>query len=1010
MSELQQHQNVPPAAAGPAVQAAVPWRLLDGAGIGVCSLTWEGRLLAVNKALCALLARDEQALLATTWQELADADDRAQGLADPRTLIDGAAAVVPVRRRLLRADGTSVWVDVTASAVRAEDGGPNRLTAVIVDVSGAIRAERQAAAAVREVEENFRQFAEALDDIILVGTPDGRILFSNRALVDKLGYTPEQLDRMHLLELHPAHKRAEAEGVFAAMLRGERSACRLPLETADGQLLPVETRVTAGSWNDGPCVFAVSKDLTKEQESLQRFDLLFNSNPSLMGVTDVEEGRYTEVNQAFLDTLGYSREEVIGHTAAQIGLLVAPEQRDELARRLLAEGRLSAHAMQVRCKDGSLRDGLFAGEVIELKGRRYFLTVMIDDTERLRAQHELRVNERRLRSILDTAPAIICTYHLPSHGLTSISRGVERILGYDPEALRAMGQEVGVRLLEPSQAEASWAQLDLLRQGQPGQVVEWEAQARSALGAPVWLRVRATVFEQTASGEPVSYLLAATDTSTEHRQQEELARSEERLRLTLDSLLDAVVHLEAVRDQRGEIIDFVHTAANKVARESFGRSAESLVGSRLLDALPGNGTLRMLSAYREVVDTGAPLVLDDVAYENEVFAGGERRYDVRGVRVGDGLSVMWRDVTARHEAEQAIRDRVAELDALQRITALLVRRVDLESAVSPVCDELMTLFAAGRVRLRLLPWSEVQGADYVAGDETRNPHACPAERGAILAALNGGSPFEAVCEDGQHVLAVPLRTHDDMVGVLALVHAAASVPFSRDEHVLAATIADLLAAVVQNERLHVVETQQAAERERQRLARDLHDSVTQNIYSANLLLEALLGSMEPAAEHRREDLGLIRSLIRAALAELRILVFELRPETLAAGSVQALLGRLNEAMAARSDVVLAFDVAENLVLPDDVRGVFYRVAQESVNNIAKHAHASSGSVSLGWEGDVVRLVVSDDGEGFAAEAAAGGVGFTIMRERAASIGADLSVDSSPQSGTVVTMEWRFPED
>lgn len=157
------------------------------------------------------------------------------------------------------------------------------------------------------------------------------------------------------------------------------------------------------------------------------------------------------------------------------------------------------------------------------------------------------------------------------------------------------------------------------------------------------------------------------------------------------------------------------------------------------------------------------------------------------------------------------------------------------------------------------------------------------------------------------------------------------------------------------------------------------------------------------------DLLVVRGLIRAALAELRILLFELRPETMAVDSVQTLLQRLSDAVAGRSEVAVEFSVEEDLALPQDVRTVFYRVAQEAINNIAKHARASHVSVNLDRDGQAVLLTVRDDGQGFDPTGRSPGIGRTIMKERAASIGASLAIESAPESGTTVTLRWRQPE-
>ena len=205
--------------------------------------------------------------------------------------------------------------------------------------------------------------------------------------------------------------------------------------------------------------------------------------------------------------------------------------------------------------------------------------------------------------------------------------------------------------------------------------------------------------------------------------------------------------------------------------------------------------------------------------------------------------------------------------------------------------------------------------------------------------------------------------------------------------------------------LRLAETAKAAEFERRRLARDLHDSVTQNIYSANLVLDVLPGEIVQAPQEALDDVQLLRRLVRAALGELRTLLYELRPETLTSAGLGMLLERLGDVLAG-AGTVQVHTAAADLDLPDDVHVTFYRVAQEALNNVGKHAMASHVSAVVEADGDGARLVVHDDGEGYDVAATPEGMGAGIMRERAHSIGAALAVRSAPGAGTTVTLTWR----
>ena len=120
-----------------------------------------------------------------------------------------------------------------------------------------------------------------------------------------------------------------------------------------------------------------------------------------------------------------------------------------------------------------------------------------------------------------------------------------------------------------------------------------------------------------------------------------------RLRATLDSLLDPHVMLEAVRDEKGKIIDFLYTDANEAACSYNSLSRAQFVGRRLLELLPGHTSTGLLDMYRDALESDQPLVLNDFVYPHEILAQ-ERRYDIRAIRVGDALSFTWRDVTERY--------------------------------------------------------------------------------------------------------------------------------------------------------------------------------------------------------------------------------------------------------------------------------------------------------------------------------------------------------------------------
>jgi PAS domain S-box-containing protein len=287
------------------------------------------------------------------------------------------------------------WMELSGFPLMdTESGEVTGVIEMVRDVTERRHAEERLASS----EENFRTFFETIDDMVFIGNREGEIFFTNRAVQDKLGYTPDELSGMHVLDVHRSGDRAEAEGIFAEMFAGKRDSCPLPLAGKTGNVIPVETRVWFGQWDGNDCIFGISKDLSKEQAALQKFNRLFERNPALMAVSTLPERVFTEVNEAFLTRLGYDKEDVIGKTSAELDIFVEDDTQRTIDDELERTGRVANCELKVRAQDGTILDGMFSGEIIENQGQPFFLTVMTDVTEQKRAQEALAAANRNLEA------------------------------------------------------------------------------------------------------------------------------------------------------------------------------------------------------------------------------------------------------------------------------------------------------------------------------------------------------------------------------------------------------------------------------------------------------------------------------------------------------------------------------------------------------------------------------------------------------------------------------------
>jgi signal transduction histidine kinase len=220
------------------------------------------------------------------------------------------------------------------------------------------------------------------------------------------------------------------------------------------------------------------------------------------------------------------------------------------------------------------------------------------------------------------------------------------------------------------------------------------------------------------------------------------------------------------------------------------------------------------------------------------------------------------------------------------------------------------------------------------------------------------------------------------------------------------------------EALRESEREKAVAEERSRLARDLHDAVTQTLFSATLISEAVPELWEQDPEEGRALLKEVQQLSRGALAEMRTLLMELRPETLTEASLPDLMKQLAESVVGRLGVPVSVRVEGECSVPPDVHVTLYRITQEALNNVIKHSQATEVEIQLFCSvlntaerepayGNRVELSVRDNGRGFAIDSApTDRLGLEILRERAEEIGAKIKIESEIGEGTEVKVEWE----
>ena len=259
---------------------------------------------------------------------------------------------------------------------------------------------------------------------------------------------------------------------------------------------------------------------------------------------------------------------------------------------------------------------------------------------------------------------------------------------------------------------------------------------------------------------------------------------------------------------------------------------------------------------------------------------------------------------------------------------------------------------------------------------------------------------------------IPLMVRGQRIGVVSLVSRQAHTWSEADLQPYQITAAQL-AAAIDSRRQYLLLAERGQElavlEERRRLARELHDSVTQSLFSMSLLAQVLPDLWDNDPTEARASLGQIRDLTRTALAEMRALLFELRPAALGKQGLAHALREHLTSFERRAGIPVVVDVTGDPALPEPVEQAFFRIAQEALANVARHAQARRIRVILGGR-TPVRLQIADDGQGFQPERVGDGrFGLVSMYERAAAVGARLQVRSASGQGTEIVVEWPNPD-
>jgi len=509
-----------------------------------------------------------------------------------------------------------------------------------------------------------------------------------------------------------------------------------------------------------------------------------------------------------------------------------------------------------------------------------------------------------------------------------------------------------------------------------------------------------------------------------------LRRSEREYRSLIDDVFDtsrvAVFVLDAA---------FTVVWCNEATETYFGLDRESILGRdkreliaediKLIFEDPDHFASSVLEAYEQRWFSEQ--------FECHVLPDGDRAerwlehwsQPIRDGMYRGGRIEQYTDITERKRLQAVEQDQRRFAEALRDIARELTGTLDLDTVLQRIFDNLQRVVPHDSAWMTMLEDDHIWAARRGSGDaqDTQEviserllraryhrylDHIAATRTPLIVPDVHADDvQAGAATSDRLHAyIGAPILLQGEIIGFINLLNEMAGSFTDQNAERLTA-FAGLAAIAIQNARLYAQTRELAAVEERQRLARDLHDSVSQTIFTCRTMLEAALRRFESDPVRAKQLVEEVQQLVITALSEMRILLLELRPDALTQVSLRELFEQYLKPIQTRRAFSLDLNIADVPHLPGPVQIALYRITQEALNNIDKHAGASRVTVRVAFASEALGLEICDDGAGFDMRATSGtSLGLGIMRERAAEIGAQIAIESSPGSGTCIRVKWN----
>ncbi len=947
--------------------------IFENAVEGIFQTTPDGRFVAANPALARMLGFDSPEELMSARTDIARehyVDQQSREAFKQSMEEDGF--VFDFEFEAYRKDKSKIWLSENVRAVRDQDGIVAYYEGTTQDITGRKRAEE----ALRESEERYRDLVENSLDLICTHDLNGLILSANRAAMELMGYgSDSHLVRTNLRDILVPEVRDQFDD-YLNRVRTEGVANGLMLvKTRTGEKRIWEYHNTLRTQGvSEPIVRGMARDVTEQRranQSLKLFRALIDRSSDAIEVIDPDSLRFLDCNESAYRDLGYSREEFLSLGVSDIDPNVDEKMLLKLVEEMDRSGFVIFESIHRR-KDGSTFPVEVNLKTVRLE-RDYRLAVVRDITERKLAEEALRQAEQKYRRIFENASEGIFQ-STPDGKLIAANPALALMYGFDSqqEIIRS-GDDISRTYVDSARRQEF---KDLLEQN--GVVRDFEYQAYRKDGSKFWVSLNARAVRNEHG--VITYYEGISQDVTDRRQAEdELIKQKEILQKIVDHIPVMINFTDA--DGRLKLV-------NREWQKTLGWSSDDLL-SQDIDVL---AECYPDPDYRqEVLDFIATATGKWVDFKTRTRDGNVIDTTWARIKLSDGTTIgIGTDVTARKRSELALRQAEQKYRELFENAKDAIYVHDLTG--------IYTSLNRAAEQLSGYPREEILGkhfSNFVAPEyaEYMRENLCRKLR------QEGETTYEVeVITKGGHRVPVEVSSrliYEEGVPVAVQGTARNVVERKRAEEALRGYSRQLI---------------RAQEAERQSIARELHDQIGQVLTAIRINLETIRDSSSRADSSALIDESV--TIVDEAIQQVRDLSFELRPSLLDDLGLTAALRWYADRYAERTGIHTQTLISpeSQIRLPRELETACFRIVQEALTNVARHAQARNVLIDFRTMNGVVSLSIKDDGIGFNLPLQTNGswlnsLGLRGMEERAHGLGGRLEIKSAASKGTEIKVQF-----